>query len=99
MSDDRRHSQRALFCNEVEVVGYGPRRSADLSAGGMFIEAIAAFPRDTVLKLKFKLAEDEPDPIVVQARVLYVADGIGVGVEFMDLAPEDRARIERILPA
>jgi hypothetical protein len=65
----------------------------------MFIEAIAAFPRDTVLNLKFKLAENETAPIVVQARVLYVADGIGVGVEFMDLAPEDRARIERILPA
>ena len=98
MSDDRRHSQRALFCNEVEVVGYGPRRTADLSAGGMFIETIAAFPRDTVLHLKFKLGEAESPPIVVQARVLYVANGIGVGVEFMDLAPDDRVRIERILP-
>ncbi len=97
MSDDRRHSQRALFCNEVEVVGYGPRRSADLSVGGMFIETIAAFPRDTVLKLKFKL-DNESAPIVVQARVLYVANGIGVGVEFTDLSPEDRARIERMLP-
>ena len=99
MSDDRRHSQRALFCNEVEVVGYGPRRSADLSAGGMFIETIAAFPRDTVLKLKFKLGDNEAAPVVVQARVLYVANGIGVGVEFMDLAPEDRIRIERLLSA
>jgi len=97
--DDRRHSQRMLFCNEVEVVGYGPRRSADLSAGGMFLETIAAFPRDTVLKLKFKLDENESAPIVVQARVLYVANGIGVGVEFMDLAPDDRDRIERFLPA
>jgi len=98
VSDDRRHSQRALFCNEVEVVGYGPRRSADLSAGGMFIETIASFPRDTVLQLKFKLGESESVPIVVRARVLYVANGIGVGVEFMDLEPEDRVRIERILP-
>lgn len=97
MSDDRRNSQRALFCNEVEVVGYGPRRSADLSAGGMFIESIAAFPRDTVLKLKFKLGDNDSAPVVVQARVLYVAKGIGVGVEFMDLTPEDRTRIERLL--
>jgi hypothetical protein len=87
-----------LFCNEVEVVGYGPRRSADLSAGGMFIETIASFPRDTVLQLKFKLGENESGPIVVRARVLYVANGIGVGVEFMDLEPLDRERIERILP-
>jgi PilZ domain-containing protein len=99
VSDDRRSSQRALFCNEVEVVGYGPRRSADLSAGGMFIETIAAFPRDTVLKLKFKLPDNEAAPVVVQGRVLYVANGIGVGVEFMDLTAEDRARIERLLSA
>ncbi len=99
VSDDRRHSQRALFCNEVEVVGYGPRRSSDLSAGGMFIETIAAFPKDTVLQLKFKLGENESTPIVVRARVLYVASGIGVGVEFMDLAPDDRVRIEKMLPA
>lgn len=99
MSDDRRQSQRALFCNEVEVVGYGPRRSSDLSAGGMFIETIAGFPKDTVLQLKFKLAEEESTPIVVRARVLYIASGIGVGVEFMDLAAADRVRIERILPA
>jgi hypothetical protein len=65
----------------------------------MFIETIAAFPRDTVLQLKFKLGQDESAPIVVRARVLYVANGIGVGVEFMDLAPDDRVRIERMLPA
>jgi len=64
----------------------------------MFIETIASFPRDTVLQLKFKLGESESVPIVVRARVLYVANGIGVGVEFMDLEPEDRVRIERILP-
>lgn len=99
MSDDRRQGHRALFCNEVEVVGYGPRRSSDLSAGGMFLETIAAFPKDTVLQLKFKLTENESVPIVVRARVLYVASGIGVGVEFIDLAPDDRRRIERMLSA
>jgi hypothetical protein len=88
-----------MFCNEVELAGYGPRRSSDLSAGGMFIETIAAFPRDTVLQLKFRLGENDSAPIEVQARVLYVATGIGIGVEFMDLAPGDRARIEAFLPA
>jgi hypothetical protein len=88
-----------LFCNEVEIVGYGPRRSADLSAGGMFIETIAAFPRETVLDLKFKLGDSDTAPVMVQARVRYVANGIGVGVEFMDLASDDRLRIERLLSA
>jgi hypothetical protein len=99
VNDDRRHSPRLLFCNEVEVVGYGPRRSADLSAGGMFLETIAAFPRDTVLELKFKLGDSDSAPVVVQARVRYVANGIGVGVQFMDLDPNDRLRIERLMAA
>jgi hypothetical protein len=97
VAGERRHSERVLFCNEVEVVGYGPRRSSDLSPGGMFIETIAAFPRGTVLELRFKVQEDERDPICVKARVLYSADSIGVGVEFLDLLPEDRRRIERVL--
>jgi hypothetical protein len=88
-----------MFCNEVELSGYGPRRSSDLSAGGMFIETIAAFPKDTVLQLKFRLGGNDSTPIEVRARVLYVANGIGVGVEFMDLTPGDRMRIERFLPA
>jgi hypothetical protein len=65
----------------------------------MFLETIAAFPKDTILQLRFKLAENESTPIAVRARVLYVATGIGVGVEFMDLSPEDRIRIERLLSA
>lgn len=97
MAGERRHSERVLFCNEVDVVGYGPRRSSDLSSGGMFIETIAAFPKGTVLELRFKVQEHEPEPIRVKARVLYSANGIGVGVEFLDLLPQDRDRIERVL--
>jgi PilZ domain len=78
-------------------VGYGPRRSSDLSAGGMFIESIAAFPRGTVLELRFRLQDGDGDPVQVKARVLYAANSIGMGVEFLDLPPHDRARIERLL--
>ncbi len=99
MADERRErkSGRAFFCNEVEVVGYGPRRSSDLSVGGMFIESIAGYPPGTVLQLRFKLKEGDPMPIAVQARVLYSANGIGVGLEFLDLAPDDRMRIARLV--
>jgi PilZ domain len=99
VADERRErkSGRAFFCNEVEVVGYGPRRSSDLSVGGMFIESIAGYPLGTVLQLRFKLKEEDPMPIAVQARVLYSANGIGVGLEFLDLAPDDRTRIARLV--
>lgn len=63
----------------------------------MFIETIAAFPRGTVLDLKFRLREDDEAPVIVKARVLYSASSIGMGVEFLDLDPRDRDRIERAL--
>lgn len=97
MGNERRSGDRAFFCNEVEVVGYGPRRSSDLSVGGMFLETIASYPIGTVLTLRFKLAENDGAPISVQARVLYAANGIGVGVEFLDLKPQDRARIATLV--
>lgn len=97
MAHERRLNDRVFFCNEVEVVGYGPRRSSDLSVGGMFLESIAGYPLGTVLQLRFKLKEEDPTPIAVEARVLYAANGIGVGLEFLDLVPEDRMRIAALV--
>lgn len=99
MADERRRHERAFYCNEVEVVGYGPRRSSDLSIGGMFLESIAGYPLGTVLQLRFKLKEEDTTPIAVQARVLYAANGIGVGLEFLDLNPGDRMRIATLVAA
>jgi hypothetical protein len=92
-----RQSGRAFFCNEVEVVGYGPHRSSDLGVGGMFLETISGYPTGTELQLRFKLKADDPAPIDVRARVLYTANGIGVGVEFLDTTPEDRTRIANLV--
>ena len=92
-----RKGERAFFCNEVEVVGYGPRRSSDLSEGGMFLESIAGYPIGTVLQLRFKLSENDPAPIDVQARVLYAVNGIGVGLEFLDLPAEARTKIAKVV--
>jgi len=92
--NDRRLQQRLLFCNEVEVVGFGPRRSTDLSIGGMFLESMVTFPVGSVLELRFKLNNADSDPIVVKARVSYEVPSVGVGVEFLDLTAQDRARIK-----
>jgi hypothetical protein len=91
---DRRLQKRLLFCNEVEVVGFGPRRSSDLSIGGMFLESMVTFPAGNLLDLRFKLNERDERPIEVKARVSYEVPSVGVGVEFVDLSAEDRDRIQ-----
>jgi hypothetical protein len=93
MGEERRRHKRIPFITPVEGVGAG--RSSDLSAGGMYIETINSFTVGSVVDLAFRLAETDDRPIRVQARVLYQHPGIGIGVSFIDLWPDDRRRIER----
>jgi hypothetical protein len=73
--------------SEVTVV-----RAPDISPRGMFINTAASFPEGAVLKVRFLLARTNYQ---VQARceVRYCLPGLGVGVEFVDIAPRDEKAI------
>lgn len=62
-------------------------RPPDLSPHGMFINTRTEYPEGAVLKLRFKLARTG---VVIQTRceVRYCLRGVGVGVEFVAIAPE-----------
>jgi hypothetical protein len=68
-------------------------RAPDISARGMFIHIPTFFPEGAVLKLEFVLTRSGHR---VQARgeVRYCLPGVGIGVEFVDISPEDRQAIE-----
>ena len=59
----------------------------------MFINTSKEFPEGAVLKLRFRLARSG---VMVQTRceVRYYLKGVGIGVEFMDIAPEFVQAIE-----
>jgi uncharacterized protein (TIGR02266 family) len=72
--------------------------SADISAGGAFLRADLLFEVGELLTLQFQLAQGGPT-IRAAGRVTRVSRGQskevpGMGVEFVDLRPEDRAAIE-----
>jgi hypothetical protein len=69
-------------------------RFADISAGGMFIDVYDPLPAGTTFRLRFQL---DPPPIAARAQVHYVQPRIGMGVEFVELAPDDRQRIREIV--
>jgi len=69
-------------------------RFADISAGGMFIDVYDPLPTGTLFRLKFQL---DPPPIAARAQVHYAQPRIGMGVEFVELAGEDRERIRAIV--
>jgi PilZ domain-containing protein len=68
-------------------------RAPDLSPHGMFINTAKAFPEGAVLKLRFRLSRSG---VMVQTRgeVRYCLRGVGVGVEFVDIALEFVRAIE-----
>ncbi len=70
-----------------------PTRVPDLSATGMFINTARSFVLGTVLKISFRLA-GSGYLVETRAEVRFCLEGVGVGVEFVEISDEARAAIE-----
>jgi PilZ domain-containing protein len=95
--DENRREPRVCLSSDVECdvdTGRVRWRFADLSAGGMFIDVYDPLPPGTRFGVRFQL---DPPPISARAQVHYVQPRIGMGVQFVDLAQEDRKRIREIV--
>jgi c-di-GMP-binding flagellar brake protein YcgR len=95
--DERRKQKRIPFLKEIEVVGLGIYRASDISIGGMYLESMLDFPAGTLLDLRFKLSDSDEKPISLQARVLYSQPSVGLGLDFVNIIPEDRERISKFV--
>jgi len=92
----RQHPRVSLFqeilCEGSEATARS--QAADLSVGGMFFDHVSApFVPGELVTVRFSLAPDDA-PIVVEAAVNYVQNGIGMGLRFLNLDAHDRDRIE-----
>jgi hypothetical protein len=95
--EDNRREPRVCLSAEVDCElehGHVRWRFADISAGGMFIDVYDPLPAGTLFRLRFQL---DPPPIAARAQVHYVQPRIGMGVEFVELAADDRERIREIV--
>jgi c-di-GMP-binding flagellar brake protein YcgR len=89
----RRHARKKF----VTQIGYEDGTflgsSRDISVGGMFIETKQPFPEGAVFDFQFQL--DDGGPLIqVEAVVRYAIRNLCMGIEFENLTPGDRARIE-----
>ena len=73
-----------------------PVRVPDISPQGMFINTPQPLPEGAVLKVRFRLRHVKVE-VRTRAEVRYSLPGVGVGVEFIDITPEDRQAIEEEL--
>jgi PilZ domain len=65
----------------------------DISARGMFINTAVYFPEGAVVNLRFRLNRSDVE-VQTRGEVRYCMPGIGIGVEFIDIAPEAIRAIE-----
>ncbi|HVR60688.1 MAG TPA: PilZ domain-containing protein [Polyangia bacterium] len=75
--------------------------AAEVSGGGAFLPSELLLEVGERLRLTFALPDGRQ--VQAQARVVRASRGTpdepsGIGVEFVDISPDDRAAIERLLP-
>lgn len=98
VKENRKHARVALI-QEVEYegeVGTFRSRLSDLSEEGIFIDTATPFPPEAIVKVKFRLPDSE-EPISATAEVRHARKGLGMGVRFLDLKPEDRKKISKLV--
>ncbi len=94
---EKRQAGRAPLLIEVKYEGAGVRaetRISDISETGVFIDAVTPIPVGAMLKLTFTLPNGRV--IEVEGRVAHSQPRIGMGVEFINLKPEDAQSISEI---
>lgn len=82
---ERRQLKRFPFDREVEIMGIGKARSTNISLGGIFLKTRVELSAGKILILRFHLADDDPQIITANARVVFSRGGIGTGFEFKNL--------------
>ncbi len=97
---NRRTSARHLLAIPMELTAGGDlyfHVSGDLSEGGAFFDRAIPHPVGTEVEVVFILPGDDAVPIRCRGQVVNVpemGDGLGMGVQFLDLSEPDRVRID-----
>ena len=93
---ERYSSLRDLFVTYEGHSDLVATRLPDISSRGMFINTTRHFPEGAVLNVRFRLARTGAQ-IQSRCEVRYCLDGVGVGVEFVNISPKAALAIEEEL--
>lgn len=91
---DQRRFPRANLAAQIRCDEFlGLAFARDVSHGGLFIETKQALPVGSRVQLRFNL-DDDGLIVVAAADVTYEVSDLGLGVQFVDIAPADLKRID-----
>ena len=97
--DRREHPRRIVALNYVKLADGNGGIMMNLSEGGLAFTAAEPLAADFIPRLSFRLSfhlEDEARTIEASGRVVWLNDSKkGAGIQFVDMAEEDREQIHR----
>jgi hypothetical protein len=101
-TDHREVDRHAMPCRLAPVfhgaTDGAPVHPPDLSTRGMFINTPDRLSVGSLLQLQFRLALTGFE-VAVEAEVRHIVEGVGVGVEFVNLSLDAERSIEREIQA
>ena len=96
---ERRLAPRQHFVAEAQIIEITSgvklsARSCDLVVHGCYVDTLRPFPVRTLVRVRLKKGETI---IEVNGKVVYQLPGLGMGIAFHDLTPENHAALEKWL--
>jgi hypothetical protein len=91
---DRRRMPRTPLIREVKIDQLGVRRGVDFSTDGMYVEILAPYPAGTVLPVSLRFHDET---IQVEAKVIFVDPGIGMGLQFKRMSSSARHKLQALV--
>jgi hypothetical protein len=103
MTAERRRSVRIEKFLEVK---YWTNRysveahTADISEHGVFFDTRSPLEPGTILAFSIRLSDEPSDaPVLGTGRVVWAEPMMGMGIDFLEVSPEDRDRIKELIHA
>jgi CheY-like chemotaxis protein len=91
---DRRKYERLSFREDILIDGSKMCSSMDISEGGLYISTIQPYESNTVIKVTIPLKKEK---LTVKATVCHCQPGVGMGVRFIDLNAQQKAKIQELI--
>lgn len=96
---DKRRQRRAKLITEVKCEAMSRDEllvTRDVSPGGLFVTTKTPLPLESAVRVAFSLAAGSP-AISCSGRVVYSMQGLGMGIEFVDLNEEGRLALQKFV--
>jgi uncharacterized protein (TIGR02266 family) len=98
---ERRRAPRIPRLVEVRYQSNSPpltARLTDISERGIFVDTPNPLPVGSPVTLSFLLTNTPGEkPITMEGKVAWHQETVGMGIEFVQLKEEDRAKIKRFI--